>query len=562
MRIIYEDLKWFRGVVESRMDPTKLGKVQVRVVGTHSHQKIQGSITGTTTEELPWFPILKSATDASNSGIGGAMTGIVEGSQVIGLWLDRWRTSGIIIGSFDHIATKLPVTTEGFFDPNGIYPKELGTSVNPLNLGEVKGKEHIQNIIQEANIDVAVNPDDRPQSDIPEDDNPSMTIVEMLKRDEGIRLSVYWDTEGYPTIGIGHLILSQKTKDINVINIALSAQVGRPVNRTITMEEAEKLFASDLAKMQAEIRVNSKVGPVYASVNRSRQMALENMAFQMGVVGLSNFTNMLNAMAAQDWKRAYDEGRDSLWYQQTKGRASRVTLIILNGNLESYGVAPVRLFKSAMLMRAAATTSDSRIMFKEPEPAYAAIYPFNHAYVSESGHIQEFDDTAGQERYRLMHPSGTYTEINSSGRKVVKTVDDLFDIVNGDSNNLVWGEKKTNIGADETYYNMANLKSQVDGTRKVFIRGNDELVIEGEWLVTVKGNSTVNVQGNAIVNVDGDSQTQVKGNHTYTVFGNMTWDIKGDVKWDVSGKWEETMDSMSSVASNRYYIDGSRIDLG
>ena len=46
-------------------------------------------------------------------------------------------------------------------------------------------------------------------------------------------------------------------------------------------------------------------------------------------------TTMLTAMLAGDWEKAYKAGRDSLWYQQTKGRASRVTMIILTGNLVS-----------------------------------------------------------------------------------------------------------------------------------------------------------------------------------------------------------------------------------
>ena len=63
-------------------------------------------------------------------------------------------------------------------------------------------------------------------------------------------------------------------------------------------------------------------------------MALENMAFQMGVGGVAKFNTMLTAMLAGDWEKAYKAGRDSLWYQQTKGRASRVTMIILTGNLD------------------------------------------------------------------------------------------------------------------------------------------------------------------------------------------------------------------------------------
>ena len=96
---------------------------------------------------------------------------------------------------------------------------------------------------------------------------------EMLRRDEGLRLKVYWDTEGYPTIGIGHLIMKQPVRDMTQINKVLSKQVGREITGnpgSITMEEAVTLFERDLADMQRDIKSHSKVGPVWQAVNRSR----------------------------------------------------------------------------------------------------------------------------------------------------------------------------------------------------------------------------------------------------------------------------------------------------
>ncbi|WPK18023.1 lysozyme [Escherichia phage BYEP02] len=195
-----------------------------------------------------------------------------------------------------------------------------------------------------------------------------MSMAEMLRRDEGLRLKVYWDTEGYPTIGIGHLIMKQPVRDMAQINKVLSKQVGREITGnpgSITMEEATTLFERDLADMQRDIKSHSKVGPVWQAVNRSRQMALENMAFQMGVGGVAKFNTMLTAMLAGDWEKAYKAGRDSLWYQQTKGRASRVTMIILTGNLESYGVEVKTPARSLSAMAATvAKSSENHTVLK------------------------------------------------------------------------------------------------------------------------------------------------------------------------------------------------------
>ena len=402
-----------------------------------------------------------------------------------------------------------------------------------------------------------------------------MSMAEMLRRDEGLRLKVYWDTEGYPTIGIGHLIMKQPVRDMAQIIKVLSKQVGREITGnpgSITMEEAVTLFERDLADMQRDIKSHSKVGPVWKAVNRSRQMALENMAFQMGVGGVAKFNTMLTAMLAGDWEKAYKAGRDSLWYQQTKGRASRVTMIILTGNLESYGVEVKTPARSLSAMAATVAKSsdpadppipnDSRILFKEPVSSYKGEYPYVHTMETESGHIQEFDDTPGQERYRLVHPTGTYEEVSPSGRRTRKTVDNLYDITNADGNFLVAGDKKTNVGGSEIYYNMDNRLHQIDGSNTIFVRGDETKTVEGNGTILVKGNVTIVVEGNADITVKGDATTLVEGNQTNTVNGNLSWKVAGTVDWDVGGDWTEKMASMSSISSGQYTIDGSRIDVG
>jgi len=73
----------------------------------------------------------------------------------------------------------------------------------------------------------------------------------------------------------------------------------------------------------------------------------------------------------------------------------------------------------------------------QPEIAYATIYPYNHVYESESGHILEFDDTTAAERIYLAHKTGTSTEYNPNG--------DLINIVKGTSYTLTSADNKVNI---------------------------------------------------------------------------------------------------------------------
>lgn len=572
----YDQVRWFVGVVEDRMDPLEQGRCRVRVYGLHPFEKVQGAISGIPTNDLPWMSTLQPSNSAAISGIGHSLTGIVEGTTVYGHWLDQYKTAGLIIGTCSAHRNTKPNYNEGFSDPTGQFPRSVGSDTNPLAIGGTTGFDSVPNVIQDNNLDVGINPDDTDLADIPEDNNPSLSITDMLHRDEGLRLKVYWDTEGYPTVGIGHLIMSQPVRDMSVINKTLSNQVGRTVTGNpgiITMDEATKLFSQDRDKMLQDVKTNSKVGPVYAKVNKSRQMALENMSFQMGVGGLAKFGKMLDAMFIGDWKTAYKEARDSVWFNQTKGRASRVSMIILTGNLESYGVpAPRPEGKSVGAMRADTNSSsnpedpwtptDSRILFKEPESSYKGQYPYVHTYESESGHIQEFDDTPGYERYRIVHPAGCYEEVAPDGRRTRKTIADLYDITNADANILVSGDKKVNVGGNEVYYNMYNRRQQIDGNNTLYIRGDESKTIEGDGTLYVKGNIKIVVEGDADIQVQGDATTKVDGNHDVTVGGNLTWQVAGTVNWQVGGAWTETMQSMSSVANGNYFVDGSRIDLG
>lgn len=87
--------------------------------------------------------------------------------------------------------------------------------------------------------------------------------------------------------------------------------------------------------------------------------------------------------------------------------------------------------------------------FMEPTTAYAAKYPYNKVLRTERGHVIELDDTPGEERLHIYHNSGTYTEINSKGRKVEKTTGDHFEITLG--NQTVHIKGNVNILVDGTY---------------------------------------------------------------------------------------------------------------
>ena len=78
-----DGFNWWIGVVEDRMDPEKQGRCRVRIFGYHTDSK---SILPT--KDLPWAIPIQPITSAAISGIGQSPIGPIEGTWVIGFFLD------------------------------------------------------------------------------------------------------------------------------------------------------------------------------------------------------------------------------------------------------------------------------------------------------------------------------------------------------------------------------------------------------------------------------------------------------------------------------------------
>lgn len=161
-----------------------------------------------------------------------------------------------------------------------------------------------------------------------------MNIFEMLRIDEGCKLDLYKDTEGYYTIGIGQLITKNPSKD--VARAELDKLMGRVCNGRITQHEAETLFNRSVEKAKAGILKHPVLKPVYDVLDEVRRCALINMVFQMGVAGVAGFTNSLRMLQQKRWNDAAVNLAQSRWYKQTPNRAKRVISTFKTGTWKAY----------------------------------------------------------------------------------------------------------------------------------------------------------------------------------------------------------------------------------
>jgi hypothetical protein len=299
---------WFTGLVEDRQDPLKAGRVKVRIVGSHTADKIK-----LPTSELPWCLVMLPVTASGVSGIGQSATGLLEGSWVFGFFRDgSFKQEPVILGSLPGRPTQGANSSQGFFDPNGVYPKYINEP------------------------------------------------------------------------------------DVN--RLAVNGEIKHPS------------LATDAA--------------------------------------------------------------------------NRIT------SIQAYNSA-----------------------WEQPNSSYAAVYPFNHVYESESGHIVEFDDTKDHERIHIRHRSGTSIELRPNG--------DQLTVIRGNSYLIIDQDNKVYIqgNSDVTVQGNANVKAGSDANVlaqniNMITTGDLNMNIGGKLNITA-GSLTENIAGETNLTYEGDLHTNIKAD-TYT----------------------------------------------
>jgi hypothetical protein len=166
-----------------------------------------------------------------------------------------------------------------------------------------------------------------------------------------------------------------------------------------------------------------------------------------------------------------------------------------------------------------AAVEETRGWWDEPDPKgikkYAAAYssgqyPYNHVHESESGHINEIDDTKGGERLYRQHMSGTFEEIHPKGDKVVKIIGDNYEIIAGSSNVSISG----------------SVNLTVEGTVRELIKGDYHLEVEGNYTQKIHKNHRVKIGAG---DGGGNREEEIRGNHGYQINGDVKGRITGNI---------------------------------
>ena len=153
------------------------------------------------------------------------------------------------------------------------------------------------------------------------------TFIDKLIKHEGLVLTVYQDTLGIDTIGIGRNlkdrgISDEELKDMGIASMDDVYQYG------ITEIDAVYLATNDVEIVETEL---VRAHPCVDKLDSVRQLILMDMAFNMGVPRLCKFKNMWAAIHNEDFLTAAKEMLDSRWANQVKSRAVKLAHAMHHG---------------------------------------------------------------------------------------------------------------------------------------------------------------------------------------------------------------------------------------
>jgi GH24 family phage-related lysozyme (muramidase) len=537
--------QFYTGVVEDRTtDPLKLGRCKVRVFGLHSESKLD-----LPTADLPWAIVMQPVTSAAMSGIGFSPVGPVEGSWVVVIFTDADNQQPVIIGTLGGIPQQDVGTNSTYAEQSNTLKSTDGTEVTdssgaPILTGEttpatpetstsVGQAKKVSSLslsaegLNELKSHEGLASLDKARTRIGRDSTPDNTT-----------LYPYKDTKGIWTIGWGSTYLLDNSR-VNENTIITKAEADKllayklekefvpAIKRNVKVPVTQSMFDSLVGMVynmgsgglfSSQIATSLNAGKyeeaaAFIPQTRNNNGTLtgrrekeKTLFLKDGIPTIDGDVTPTPATPTET-KTAADVTQNPAVIR----KASTTTVAqplnpTDNSGFKDPNKAYPRFLNEPDTHRLARNESiDNTVVFSkeagrvlnvkkadgstwnQPPIPYNAKYPFNHVFATESGHIEEWDDTKGSERRHSFHKSGTFYEIDANGTRVTRIVGDDYEILERNGNILV------------------------KGACNVTIQGNSNVRIENNSIVQVLGNATLNVTGNLTQAVSGDYKVKVGG---------------------------------------------------
>ena len=207
------------------------------------------------------------------------------------------------------------------------------------------------------------------------------------------------------------------------------------------------------------------------------------------------------------------------------GKGSITSQFVPTENLTK-NVPNMKVTPFTKLIDTASFTVNTTTEIKQPPSAYAAVYPFNHVYESESGHLIEIDDTPTKERLHWYHRSGTFTEFHPKGIRTDRTNAHRYNIVMGNQESIISGTEKK-VVENDSFTKVTKGKHLVLGNDFVVTSDNGDIILgapSGHMVLSsqtavIDAKNTLMLNAPTIVRSNATAVDRFKGNQTISAQG-------------------------------------------
>jgi hypothetical protein len=554
-----DGFQWFIGVVEDRMDPKRLGRLRVRCLGHHTENKDKIK-----TEDLPWAHPMNPITSATVSGIGQTPLGAVEGTWVVGFFTDNDLQQPVIMGTLPGVPKDLPNpgNNKGFQDPNGLYPRAPGESdVNRLAINET-AQVPDTTAVDGGNQVLEFNggdPNDKNSNELR--NHPDETVkraqfqadLDHELREKGFNSTSNASDMLKAATDFKNNYAKKFKLPTNILQSKENILTGSTNHiDTIITKTIGAVNGTDIGTMLKDsILVNAK-GKLFTPGNL-KDILPQNLSVDAIAAGVQNITSFnIKDLNTDSLDKFYSLATDKIPGNLIKGDVAAGALKYFKSPLKSIPLSPhlstvldkanlTKFIGSAQIEGAVgsiegisgaassftdlgAITADldslSGGAWSEPPSPYNALYPYNHVYESESGHIKEFDDTKDSERIHERHMSGSSYEIGPKGTKVTRVVQDNYEIISNDDFLHVRGTRRQTV--DEGVRIKCNANGGFGNSYSIEVGLGSNCNIEvngGNVNVVAKG---AGIGGNINLNATGNINMKAAGSINMAAIGAIT----------------------------------------
>lgn len=171
----------------------------------------------------------------------------------------------------------------------------------------------------------------RRESPKPKVDPIVVSIVDRVKKHEGVKFQMYLDSRGIPTIGVG-FNLKRKDADEKLKKVGANPIKVKKGTQKLTQKQIDDLLILDLENaLSGAQRI---LGPTFTSIKSIPALGvLTEMVFNLGTTGVLEFDSFLKYFKIKQFPKAAREMLKSRWARQVGQRAKNLAGILQKINV-------------------------------------------------------------------------------------------------------------------------------------------------------------------------------------------------------------------------------------